>query len=899
MAGLGALGFSAPWLLLGLAALPVIWWLVRLTPPAPRQTRFPALALLLDLPQRQETPERTPWWLILLRLLLAGLVIIGLAGPVLDPSRAAGGSGPLLIVIDDGWAAASHWRERIAALEPRILAAESAGRPVRLLTTAPDAAGPRPAPALTSYAELKGAVAALSPKPWPVDRAAAARTLETLPDDAVGESLWLDDGLEDGHAETLAGALRRFGPVTRLSLGPGHAAFALDAPRLVAEGLAVDVARAEADGPRRLTLVARSDSGQVLGREVTEIGPDEAGHSVTIDLPPELRNKAVRIDIPEEASAAATRLMDGRWRRRIVGLAFEGGDEALRPLVSEAYFLERALSPFADVRRAPLARLLEAPPSVIVLPDIGHVPAAQRPALEAFIDKGGVVLRFAGARFAASADDLLPVAIRSGDRALGGALSWTEPASIAPFAADSPFAGLVPSPEVKVFRQVLAEPSLELDARTWARLTDGTPLITGARRGAGLLVLVHTSANSDWSSLALSGLFVDLLRRITSLAEGEGGAIEGNRALPPLASLDGFGQLGAVAQGAGPVAANRIAETPAGPQSPPGFYGDPAARQALNLSPDLDSLAPLPDMAGVTVALPEVAAAVALGPWLILAALALLAFDILVALRLTGRLVPTALGALALVLAQPVERARAMEAAEAAADIHLAYVVTGDAATDEMSEAGLRGLSAALKERTSVEPGAPVGLDLGTDELALYPLLYWPMVAGFDPGPEAIARLDGFIKAGGVVLFDTRDIAQGTGTLPGGAGSAGDETLRLVLSRLDVPPLVPVPADHVLTKSFYLLQNFPGRYEGGQVWVEANASPANDGVSGYVIGPNDWAAAWAADEQGRPLAALEPGGSRQREMALRFGINLVLYALTGNYKADQVHVPALLERLGQ
>jgi hypothetical protein len=69
-------------------------------------------------------------------------------------------------------------------------------------------------------------------------------------------------------------------------------------------------------------------------------------------------------------------------------------------------------------------------------------------------------------------------------------------------------------------------------------------------------------------------------------------------------------------------------------------------------------------------------------------------------------------------------------------------------------------------------------------------------------------------------------------------------------------------------------------------------------VSPIIIGGNDWAAAWAVDAQGRPLADVTPGGDEQREMAYRFGINVVMYALTGNYKTDQVHASALLERLG-
>ncbi len=117
-----------------------------------------------------------------------------------------------------------------------------------------------------------------------------------------------------------------------------------------------------------------------------------------------------------------------------------------------------------------------------------------------------------------------------------------------------------------------------------------------------------------------------------------------------------------------------------------------------------------------------------------------------------------------------------------------------------------------------------------------------------------------------------------------------------------------MPSNHVLTKAFYLLQNFPGRWAGGKVWVQAlppsdpdRPEPVRggDGVSPVIIGGNDWAAAWAVDSNSEPLVDCVPGGDRQREMAIRFGINVVMYALTGNYKTDQVHVPALLERLGK
>ena len=161
-----------------------------------------------------------------------------------------------------------------------------------------------------------------------------------------------------------------------------------------------------------------------------------------------------------------------------------------------------------------------------------------------------------------------------------------------------------------------------------------------------------------------------------------------------------------------------------------------------------------------------------------------------------------------------------------------------------------------------------------------------------------------------MILFDTRDTDL-TGF--GGGATPEGQALQLIAGGLHIPPLEPMPPDHVLTRTFYLLQDFPGRHQGGQVWVEAapqaEAEAAegmpfrtlNDGVTPVVIGGNDWASAWATDEGGLPLVPIGRGyaGEQQREIAYRFGINLIMHVLTGNYKSDQVHVPALLERLGQ
>ena len=176
------------------------------------------------------------------------------------------------------------------------------------------------------------------------------------------------------------------------------------------------------------------------------------------------------------------------------------------------------------------------------------------------------------------------------------------------------------------------------------------------------------------------------------------------------------------------------------------------------------------------------------------------------------------------------------------------------------------------------------------------------------PPGDAYAKLNAYLRSGGLILFDTRD-ADISGY---GGASANGRKLQDLAAPLDIPPLEPLPSDHVLTRTFYLLQDFPGRYTGRDIWVEASPPDAeqvegmpfrnlNDGVTPVVIGGNDWAAAWAVAPNGAPMVPVGRGfgGERQRELAYRFGVNLVMHVLTGNYKSDQVHVPALLDRLGQ
>lgn len=914
MLTIGSLAFAVPVALIALVALPAIWWLLRVTPPTPAHITFPPIRFLASLAATDESAARTPPWLIVLRLLLALVVILGAAHPLINTGGTVAGSGPLVLIVDDGWAAANNWSARRARMTGLVDLAERENRSVVLVATAPTGQEGKQAFArLMSASEARTVVQGLEPKPWANARGAAIEELTKLSGDAnwpPGEVMWLSDGLDEPPSEdsvgTLAGSLRPFGKVTVIAPPAVDTAMALLPPEAETGALGFTAIRAAADGAMVASIRALSEEDGVLATAPVTFAHGAREGTASLDLPAELLARLTRVEIEGEDTAGAVALVDDRWRRRPVGLVIEGDESADQPLVGDVYYLERALAPSAEVRRGPVGQLLERELAVLVLADAGRLERSKRESLLGWVEDGGILLRFAGPRTARGTrrdDPLLPVRLRGGDRAIGGALSWRSPATLAPFGSDSPFFGLIIPDDVRISRQVLAEPSLDPAERTWARLDDGTPLVSAKRLGEGWLVLVHTTSTAEWSNLALSGLFVDMLNRIVALSQGVVDRVDGPP-LAPLETLDGFGGLGAPPPVARAIAAAEFDKTVAGHEHPPGFYGTAAHRRALNLSANLAELRPLGPMPeGVARAGYGGITEIDLRPWLLGFALFLAVADLALSLALRGlmRFTPRSMGRRPTGLAVILGVAMASMPAAAQTSVadgsavpsslttSLAYVVTGDPEIDAVSRAGLAGLGTIVNRRTAVELGPPVGVNPETDELVFYPLLYWPLHPGIAlPSADAARRLEAYMRNGGTILFDTRR--------RGGGRSSG---LRELARELEIPPLVPVPAEHVLGRSYYLLSEFPGRWVGDTVWIEPGGAHINDGVTSVVAGSHDWAAAWAMDDDQRPMFAVVPGGDRQREMAYRFGVNLVMHVLTGSYKADQVHLPAIIERLGR
>ena len=923
--------FAAPAALLGLLTLPLIYWLLRVTPPRPREIFFPPTRILRELKADAQTPSKTPWWLLALRLALAAALILAMAGPAWSPSSPlATIAAPTLLVLDDGWSAAPTWDRRLAAAGGMLDTAARNGASVAITTVSDSSA-----PETTDAAQAQQKLRALRPQPFLPDRsAAAAQVTEFVKAHSGARIIWISDGLAQDDDKVFVQALinARAAGAQVETLADDHVALALAAPLNNAKNLTVDVLRASVAGPAQTTILANDGKGRTLGRATIEFG-DKLRATATFDLPIEVRNDASLLRIEGENSAGAVALLDSRSTVKRVGLIGGAADET-QPLLSPLHYLEKAFGPFAQTRQAragavePALDLLAEHPNVVVLADVSLPPGDSFDALTKFVEEGGTLVRFAGPRLANAADTLLPARLRRNGRVLGGAMSWETPKALADFDATSPFAGLPASKDVSVQRQVLAEPDPGLAAKTWARLDDGTPLVTAERRGKGMIVLFHFNADTSWSNLPISGLFVDMLKRIVDLSASSAPAADAGDAdttqaaitgdaqtFAPQRTLDGFGALDDPSPLAQPIAAGFTG--PARAEHPPGFYGAGDMVVAVQPLAATATLTPFDFVAAGQT--PQSLQANRIydfrAPLLALALVAFIA-DTLLSSMLSGkrgwRGFGAAIGALAIIFVPlPHDSAQAGNdptAREAALKARLAYVVSGDRQVDDTARAGLEGLSAALAARTSFAPAEPAAIDPAKDELAFYPMLYWPIVAKApQPSAKAAAKIAAYMKQGGTIIFDTRDALM---QRPGDNPTPEGQWLRDFAKNLDLPELEIAPRDHVITKTFYLLDNFVGRYVTGETWVEAlppetkeggETRPirATDSVSAIVITSNDLAGAWAQDKNGQPLYPLTPGGMRQREMALRGGVNLVMYTLTGNYKSDQVHVRDLLERLGQ
>ncbi len=918
---LSSLSFSAPWVLLAFITLPILYWFLKVIPPKPRHIQFPAIRLLLSIQNQEQSSRSIPWWLLALRLTLAALIIFTLAGPRLNAGNANTRSGPMVVLIDNNWQIAPYWNDVQTRLSQLIEEAKEADRLIALFPLAAPKSDARNTATPQLPATAATTVSTIIPRAVPLDRSSVSTLITELESLDNPEFFWISSGMEITEQSSttieMIDEIETLGPLTIYQTTENSGPHLIRPPKQLNGQFSVPLSREVGSNVAEGVLIGKGADSKILFRKPYMFEAGKSNLQLEISLPVQLTNQLERLEIENASSAASIYLLDNRWRRPEIGLVTPSNATAGHMLLDERHYIEKALLPNFTVKKGELQQLLTENVSFIALPDTGRLPSSTKSELIQWIENGGTLIRFAGPQLAAARTDLTPVQLRIGNRNLDGSISWTNPARLGPMPSGSPFTALEMPNDIVVRKQVLAIPSPDLNEKTWARLNDGTPLVTADQMAAGNIILFHTTASTAWSNLALSGLFVEMLREIGTQIDTPNSGLEREATLPPIALLDGRGAPLSGSYGQYPLSISASDPPMITGDHPAGYYGDAKNRYGLNvgtLAPDFERL----DFSTLNAELLplKVFQEINLRPALLTLIFALLVLDLIAMIFLQGKPISFASikrGGQPLMLLATIFMASTLFGVDSNAEesedrilaatlqTRLAYITTGDQGVDKLTKAGMEGISQLVSQRTSVEVGEPMGIDLEEHELLFYPFVYWPITSEFpNLSDQSVRKVRHYMANGGTLLIDTRN--QIKKSRYGGSLSNSPENQRLqsLMSRLDIPRLTPVPVDHVLTRAFYLMQAFPGRYADGEVWISDTSDMlGNDGVSPILIGSNDWAAAWAINETGRPIVAVTPGGARQRELARRFGINMVMYTLTGSYKSDQVHIPAILERLGQ
>lgn len=915
MSFLAQLSFLNPLMLGALFGLPLLWYLLRVTPPQPKRIFFPAARFVMGLKAQDIMPSKTPWWILLVRLCVAALVILGLAQPVLNASGSSVASGAIRIIMDNSWAGAQNWQRQMASAEEILASSAREGREVYIMTTAPRIGTPLPdSHGVLSASEALSVLRGLHPQSIPADYEGMLTRLKDVQSGKTIHSIWLSHGMDEGGILRVTQELQRQGSLRMVMPTAAQMPLLLRPAKvdLSARKAKDDNASASASAKIRVDAAPNiaanipvhvqlnGQDGAVLDIQKIMLSSSTLPAEVGFKMQSTLKAAVTGFEINGRAGAGAKFLLDERYRQRHVGIVAPAQESDSTPLVGAGFYLARALEPYADLSIGSIEDLISKNVAMMILPDIAAMPSETLDKLDQWVKDGGLLLRFSGENTAKIKEQFLfPVKLRAGGRSLSGALSWDKQQGLAPFAADSPLAGLDIPDNMSITQQVLAEPAQDMEGKVWAQLQDGTPFITADPYERGLIVLVHTTATPEWSDFALSGLYVNMMRRLLSMAQGSGVNIPQNQTmLEPVAVMDGSGILMRPPAGVQAIEAAQADKIIPDSLHPPGIYGKGGFQYALNLGTALGALSEIKNLpSSVLIENYSTQHEKDLMPPLLLLALLLLMLDWAIMIAMNSQSIRNFMMravVIALFFAMPTFAYAQGGEEKYAQGLYLAYIKSGDIALDGVYQRGLEALAQELARRTSVEPAGVVGLNPLDDTLAFFPIIYW----GISPrhaniGSKELQNIQHYLDHGGTILFDTRDDAI---TQNGNdAQSSHAQILRRITSSLNVPPIIPIPQDHVLGRSFYLLDRFPGRYDSGTLWLEQQSASGRDGVSSVIIGGNDWAAAWA-DHGGQTSYRAT---RRQTDMAMRFGINLVMYALTGNYKSDQVHIPHILERLGE
>ena len=885
--------------LLGLIILPIIFFIIRFYPPVPKEKEYSSFFLLKDIVRQNSSKTKFPLWLLIFRLLLCLLVILFFSDPYLTIGKQTGNYKNYTIIADNGWSIANNWKNYKNIIKEISIEAENKKKEIHFyFSLSENIIEPT---ILKSHNEVLEFIKKNPPLVQQTDRKNVIKILKKNNYFNSSKVFFIFSNFDSRSIKEQTQTLKLIkenNPAIEI-INPVKKITFLEKVNINKERLELTIKRKGIYINNDFVIQIFGNSGEVLFKKKYTYNSNIDEYKITETFPIEIINQFFKIKILNENHAGAYFYLDDYTKRVSVGVIAE--DESLieKPLLSPVYYLKKSLNQNHTSYIASIKKILDKKISVIFLPSNKRLLKADQNRLKKWIKEGGVLVRFSDKNIIKQKDLYFDGKnYFQSLRNIAKDFSIQNKLSISSFTKNTLLSNLK-VPKDLIFEKQLILDNYESDIIVLASLEDQSPLITMKNVGYGKVILFHITSNNEWSNLPLSSLFKDIISKLLLVPKVEKNLYSEEMIIK--SKIDSFGELTNPLKNYYYV--NNLIEEKKYPsfKNPAGIYENENLSIALNLSGNLSTQSFFSNIdERISIKNNYEKSIFKLKNFILILIFIMFFADMLINIILKNNILflnffkKSKSFSFLFVFSIILCSQNKIEASENYNKIFLAYIKTENNILNQIALSGLTNLKDFLIERTSISPQGVKEIDIVSDKIFFYPFIYWQITKNIPNLEEkTIKKIKNYFNSGGIILFDIIYLSKSYNNVDKNTL----EDIEALFSELGIEDLQQITKNHTLSKSYYLLKKFPGRFDNKLFLVNTDNLDDNDGVSSVIVGLNNWVGAWAKDENNYPLYQVIPGGDRQRELSFRFGINLIMYSLTGNYKSDQVHSKSILERL--
>ena len=892
------IGFSNYYALLGLALTPVIWIIVKSLPPVPKSFNFSSFFLLEKIDHDNSKNKKTPLWLVLFRTFLFILIVFFFSKPFLKNENSITGEKyeKYIIVADIGWSIAKDWdkfKEIVLAIGKE---AEKNKKKIVFFHSK-----------LVSYKEarifntsdyLNNYLENISPLPV------------QLKSSSLNKLIKKDNFFKNSQVFFISSKFDfinfadQFKSINNLKnrnnnyhfINPVETILIIKSIKITQDKIKCEIFRLGKNKFKQdFFLKIETVNKEVIYRNAHTIKKNKNIEIINLSFPIEIINQIESIRLVGQNHAGAKYYFDDFSKKKNIAILTNNEFYNQSPLLSPIYYIKKSLHPKHTIKIEKIENIINQDYSTIIIPGKIKIPNELNDRLNKWLLEGGTLIRFAEEGMVGKYSSFLPYQeTYSRIRYIDSQLTINNKLIISAFEKDSIFYGIEIPRDINFNKQLIFEVNSE-QVNILAKLNDNTPLVSMKKFGDGEIILFHIGANNDWSNLPISSLFSDILNRVLLFSKNSKSYNLNNLNLNK--EIDGFGNLITPKRIVSIDNFEKLKTLKPSIENPPGKYENNQISIFLNLATNITDYTTEKNNSIVDTSY-SFETSRDLSPTILKIILSMFILDILITIMIKNnvsylRIFARKKGLLVFIIfflaCIKIDNVIANQT-------YLAYIKINNNQINKVSAIGLENIRNLLETRTSINAKGVIGLDIKSDNIFSYPFIYWPLTRNLlDIKKPEIIKIKNYLNNGGIIVFDVIEFSRDTFNLK----EKKFQNIRNFLYDIGADELSLIPEDHTLTKSFYLLSKFPGKWDNKILFIENSNLEYKDGVSSIILGFNDWAKAWAIDKNNIPLFPVVPGGERQRELSYRFGINIAMYALTGNYKSDQIHLKSILKRLNK